>query len=356
MRIKASGLSTDHRRWPVRLAEYRRRSNLRGTAEVLATVVPLASLWGAAAFAASYHYGLAALLAIPAAGFLVRLFLLQHDCGHGTLFVNRTANDLAGRIISVFTLTPYDLWRRAHNEHHAGSGNLDRRGIGDIATLTVNEYRALDQWHRLKYRLYRHPLVMLGLGPAYLFIIQHRWPSAPERQRRSAWISTMTTNAAILIVFGTLAAVVGIGPFLAVQVPVTIMAATIGVWLFYVQHQFEAGYWAPSSAWTPEMAALSGSSYLVLPQPLRWLTANIGLHHIHHLSSGIPFYRLPSVLKVWPELEQNVRRLGILDGIRALKLALWDETSQRLIGFHQLPYSPKFDREAPVVVNPPTHS
>jgi omega-6 fatty acid desaturase (delta-12 desaturase) len=145
----------------------------------------------------------------------------------------------------------------------------------------------------------------------------------------------MATNAAILGLLGSLVAVVGLGPFLAVHVPLTIVAATIGVWLFYVQHQFEATYWAPSSGWAPEMAALSGSSYLVLPQPLRWLTANIGLHHVHHLSSGIPFYRLPSVMNDWPELEQNVRRLGVRESVRSLKLALWDENSQRLIGFRQ---------------------
>jgi omega-6 fatty acid desaturase (delta-12 desaturase) len=303
--------------------------------EVLITAGPLVGLWGAAALAASFHYGLAALIAIPAAGFLVRLFMLQHDCGHGTLFTNRTVNNWAGRIMGLFTLTPYDCWRRSHNQHHAGSGNLDRRGIGDVTTLTVREYTALDRWARLKYRLYRHPLVMLGAGPSFLFVIQYRWPGASERRKPSAWISTMATNAAIIGVLGSLAAALGIGPFLAVHVPVTIIAATIGVWLFYVQHQFEAAYWATSPEWTPELAALSGSSYLVLPQPLRWLTANIGLHHIHHLSSGIPFYRLPSVLKDWPELEQNVRRLSVKDSIRTLKLALWDETSQRLINFRQ---------------------
>jgi omega-6 fatty acid desaturase (delta-12 desaturase) len=245
--------------------------------------------------------------------------------------------------MGVFTLTPYDYWRTTHNQHHAGSGNLDRRGIGDVTTLTTSEYMSLGRWRRLQYRLYRHPLVLLGAGPSFLFMIQHRWPSASERRKRSAWISIMTTNVSILVLIGSLWSAVGIGPLLAVHIPVTVIAATVGVWLFYVQHQFETTYWAKSAAWTPYDAAFAGSSYLVLPRPLQWFTANIGLHHVHHLSSGIPFYRLPSVLKDWPELEQNVRRLGIREGMRSLRLTLWDEASQRLIGFHQLSRSPAID-------------
>jgi omega-6 fatty acid desaturase (delta-12 desaturase) len=325
------------------LAKYRDRSNLRGIVEITVTAGPLAVLWGTGTLAASVHCGFALIFAVPAAGFLVRLFMLQHDCGHGSLFANRRANDWAGRIMGVFTLTPYDCWRSTHNQHHAGSGNLDRRGIGDITTLTAREYIAKGRWRRLHYRLYRHPLVLLGAGPSFLFMIQHRWPGASERRKRSAWISTMTTNAAILVLFGSLWASVGTGPFLAVHVPVTVIAATVGVWLFYVQHQFETTYWEKSTAWAPDEAALTGCSYLVLPPPLRWLTANIGMHHIHHLSSGIPFYRLPSVLEDWPELEHDVRRLGICEGLRSLRLTLWDEASQRLIGFHQLSSSPAFD-------------
>jgi acyl-lipid omega-6 desaturase (Delta-12 desaturase) len=335
MSIQGLSRSRDSRRWSTRLSSYRQRSNIRGILEVLITACPLVGLWVAAALVASYDYTLAVLLAIPAAGFLVRLFMLQHDCGHGTLFANRTANDWAGRLMGVFTLTPYYCWRRSHNHHHAGSGNLDRRGIGDVTTLTVREYYALDWWGRLKYRLYRNPMVMLGVGPTFLFVIQHRWPGALERRNRSAWISAMTTNVSIVCVIAGLAAAVGLGPLLVVHVPVTMIAATIGVWLFYVQHQFEAAYWATSAEWSPETAALSGSSYLVLPKPVRWLTANIGLHHVHHLSSGIPFYRLPSVLKDWPELEHNVRRIGIRESICSLRLALWDETTRRLVVFRQ---------------------
>jgi omega-6 fatty acid desaturase (delta-12 desaturase) len=237
--------------------------------------------------------------------------------------------------MGVLTLTPYDCWRRDHNHHHAGAGNLDRRGIGDVTTLTVNEYRSLTRWGQLNYRLYRHPLVMFGLGPLFLFVIQHRVPGKSERRSLFAWMTTIVTNAATLCVMGGLIAAVGLTPFLAVQIPLTVLGSTIGVWLFYVQHQFELTYWAHPPEWTPEAAALQGSSYLLLPQPFRWLTANIGLHHIHHLASGIPFYRLPDVLRDWPEL-RNARCLTIAESVRSFKLALWDETSQRLIPFKML--------------------
>jgi len=280
-------------------------------------------------------FWLALPLALAAAGFLVRLFMIQHDCGHGALFTRRPANDWAGRALGVFTLTPYDVWRSSHNQHHAGSGNLDHRGIGDITTLTVREYQALSRWKRFKYRAYRHPLVMFGIGPVFLFVVQHRVPGRSERAKKSAWVSTMATNALTACVIGGLVAAIGLGPFLAVQLPITIFAGTIGVWLFYVQHQFEVTYWERPPQWTPQSAALFGSSYLLLPKPLNWLTANIGFHHIHHLSSRIPFYRLPSVLKEWPELKE-ARRLTIAESMRSLNLALWDEDAQRLVPFRQL--------------------
>lgn len=321
--------------WALRLSKYREQNNRRAVSEIAITAVPFAALWAAAWLAASVSFWLALPLALAAAGFLVRLFMIQHDCGHGALFTRRPANDWAGRALGVFTLTPYDVWRSSHNQHHAGSGNLDHRGIGDITTLTVREYQALSRWKRFKYRAYRHPLVMFGIGPVFLFVVQHRVPGRSERAKKSAWVSTMATNALTACVIGGLVAAIGLGPFLAVQLPITIFAGTIGVWLFYVQHQFEVTYWERPPQWTPQSAALFGSSYLLLPKPLNWLTANIGFHHIHHLSSRIPFYRLPSVLKEWPELKE-ARRLTIAESMRSLSLALWDEDAQRLVPFRQL--------------------
>ena len=283
---------------------------------------------------AQVSYWLALLVAIPAAGFLVRLFLIQHDCGHGTLFTRKAVNDWIGRVLGVLTLTPYDYWRNSHAQHHASSGNLDRRGIGDIDLLTVREYAALSRWRRLRYRLYRHPMVMFGLGPTYLFVLQHRLPIGAARGDRAAHIGTFATNLGIAALVAIMVASLGWWQFLQIHVPITIVAASLGVWLFYVQHQFEHTFWATPPEWSPNAAALHGSSYYDLPGPLRWLTANIGLHHLHHLSSRIPFYRLPAVLREWPELG-NVQRLTIRESLGCVRLTLWDETNQRLVSFRE---------------------
>jgi omega-6 fatty acid desaturase (delta-12 desaturase) len=282
-----------------------------------------------------WSYFLSLAIAVPTAGLVVRLFMIQHDCGHGSFFRRRLANDWTGRAISVLTLTPYDYWRHSHAVHHATSGNLDRRGIGDIMTLTVSEYLARPWWRRIAYRAYRHPLVMFGLGPAYLFIFQNRFPAGAQLANWRHWLSPMTTNAAIALLAGAVIYGVGFRPFLLVQLPVVLLAASIGVWLFYVQHQFETTFWARTSTWTQHDAALHGSSHYDLPPILRWFTANIGVHHIHHLCSRIPYYRLALVLRNHPELK-NVGRMTIPDSVACVRLALWDETRGRLISFRQL--------------------
>jgi omega-6 fatty acid desaturase (delta-12 desaturase) len=285
--------------------------------------------------ALSFGYWLCLLLSVPAAGFLVRLFMIQHDCGHGSFFRHRAANDWVGRAIGVLTLTPYDVWRRSHAIHHAGSGNLERRGVGDIDTLTVREYLALPRWRQLGYRLYRNPLVMFGLGPAYLFLVQHRLPFGSMRGGLRPWLSTMATNAAIAFGIVTMMWVVGVTPFLLVHVPITLLAASIGVWLFYVQHQFEDTFWARGHAWTVHEAALNGSSHYDLPHVLRWFTANIGVHHVHHLCSRIPYYRLPRALRDYPEL-RDVGRLRFIESFRCVHLVLWDEGQRRLVSFREM--------------------
>jgi omega-6 fatty acid desaturase (delta-12 desaturase) len=282
-----------------------------------------------------HGYWLCLLLAVPAAGFLVRLFMIQHDCGHAAFFRHRLTNDWVGRLIGVLTLTPYDFWRRTHAVHHSTSGNLDRRGIGDIDTLTVNEYLARSGWGRLLYRAYRHPLIMFGLGPAYLFIVQHRLPVGLTCSGWQVWLSTMATNVAIAAVVATMIWLVGVVPFLLVHLPVMLLAASVGVWLFYVQHQFEATAWAHDRAWNLQEAALHGSSHYDLPGILRWFTANIGVHHIHHLCSRIPYYRLPLVLRDYPDLS-SVGRITLVQSFRCVRLVLWDEGQQRLVSFHEV--------------------
>ena len=275
------------------LARYRAPNPIRSIVELIITAGPLIVLWFLMWATLDLGYWLCLLLAVPAAGFLVRLFMIQHDCGHGAFFHRRGTNDWVGRVIGVLTLTPYDFWRRTHAVHHSTSGNLDRRGMGDIDTLTVQEYLARSPLGRLRYRVYRHPIVMFGVGPAYLFIVQHRLPVGLMRNGWQPWLSTMATNLAIAAIVATMVWLIGVGPFLLVHLPIMLLAASVGVWLFYVQHQFENTVWAHDEAWNLQEVALHGSSHYALPGLLRWFTANIGVHHIHHLCSRIPCYRLP---------------------------------------------------------------
>jgi len=322
------------RQWLAVLAPYRTPILGRALVELAVTLIPFVALWLAMLASLPYGYWLTLLLAIPAAGFLVRLFMIQHDCGHGSFFQRRWANDALGRAIGVLTLTPYAYWRRTHAIHHATSGNLDRRGTGDIDMLTVAEYQALPLLGRLRYRFMRHPLTVLGLGPAYLFLLHQRLPVGLMRAGWQPWLSVMGTNLAIALVIGLLVALLGWQDFLMVQAPITLIAGAIGVWLFYVQHQFEHTYWARDAQWDSRDGALHGSSHYVLPPVLRWFTANIGLHHVHHLSSRIPCYRLNEALTNHPELE-DVSRLTLKESIACLPLALWDEDRQRLVAFSE---------------------
>ena len=322
----------DARAWSGILAPYRTSSSLRSIVELAITAVPFVLLWALAWACLAVSYWASFGFILLAAGFLVRLFALQHDCGHGSFFRSRRVNDWVGRIIGVFTLTPYDVWRRDHAIHHAGSGNLDKRGTGDIETLTVREYLALNRFGRLRYRIYRNPVTLFILGPAYQFFVRHRWPLGQLWHRPGPWTSTMLTNAAIVLVAGGAIWLTGLIPFLLVHLPITLIASSIGVWLFYVQHQFEETTWSEASAWDLHEAALHGSSHYDLPGVLRWFTANIGAHHIHHLCSRIPFYRLPEVLHDHPKLA-SYGRITLMDSLRCIRLALWDEAEARLVSF-----------------------
>lgn len=325
-------VTTDPRALQRLLAAYRAPLLGRSLLELALTVVPFVLFWFLTWAAVSAGYWLGLLLAIPTAGFLVRLFMIQHDCGHGSFFPSRRANDWVGRALAVLTLTPYDLWRYTHALHHAHSGNLDRARVGSIDTLSVRDYRALPRAWRLRYRLYRHPLILFGLGPVYLFLLHNRLPIGFMRAGWMPWLSAMGTNAAIVLLAAVMISLMGAGTFLVVHLPVAILAAAIGVWLFYVQHQFETTRWARADAWTFHETALYGSSCYDLPPPLRWLTANIGVHHIHHLASRIPFYRLPEVLDDYPQL-RGVGRISLWQSLGCVRLALWDEERQRLVTF-----------------------
>jgi omega-6 fatty acid desaturase (delta-12 desaturase) len=321
--------------WPALLAGFRAPSPRRSIAELAATALPFLALWIGMVLLVRQGAWWSLVLTVPAAGFLVRLFMIQHDCGHGAFFRGRRANDWLGRLLSIATLTPYDQWRRSHAAHHAAVGNLDRRGDGDIPTLTVREYAAAGPAARLRYRLIRHPLVLFGLGPAFLFLVQNRFPMAPLDAAWRDWLSPGATNLALATVGLSACLLAGPYVFLAVQLPIALLAATAGVWLFYVQHQFEDTFWEGDPDWVHAEAALKGSSFYDLPQPLRWFTADIGIHHVHHLSSRIPFYRLAEAMGAHPELKR-VGRLTLWTSVRSIRLVLWDEDQNRLVSFRAM--------------------
>ena len=323
----------DHRGLRAALTPFQSPVTGRAIWELCVTLVPLLATWTALYVCASKGWWWGMVLWVPAAAFLVRLFLIQHDCGHHAFFPSVTANTWLGRAIGVLTMTPYGYWRRTHAIHHATSGDLDRRGLGAVEMLTVEEYRALPPLKRLGYRLYRHPLVMLGLGPAYMFLLQHRLPIGALREAWG-WRSVAANNLGLVLLGSVLIPLVGVRAVLLAHLPVLVLAATIGVWLFYVQHQYEGARWARHDSWNAGAAALEGSSHFVLPQPFRWLTANIGAHHVHHAASRIPFYRLPAALESHPALI-SAPRIGLRDAVRALKFALWDENAGRLVSFRE---------------------
>ena len=322
------------RQWMQTLIPYRTSSQARSWIEFFITFVPFLLLCWAAYKMLSVSYFLTFPISLLAAMFLVRLFIIQHDCGHGAYFKSKTLNKWLGRFLGVFTMTPYDVWRRAHNIHHSGSGNLDKRGTGDIGTMTVREYNDSSDKARFAYRLYRHPIVLFLVGPIFVFWFHYRLPIGFMKAGAKYWISAMGTNLAIAVIAGLIIYFLGLIPFLLVYLPISLMAAAIGVWMFYVQHQFEETHWDKPEEWSREEAALFGSSHYDLPPVLRWLTGNIGIHHVHHLNSRIPFYRLTEVLRDHPALV-GIKRLTFMDSFKCIKLQLWDEGTRKLVSFKE---------------------
>jgi len=311
------------------LAKYRTSTWRRSIFQLCTSLAGFTVSWVLAWWCLSVSYALTLIAAVPAAGFLVRLFILAHDCGHGSFFPSRWANEIVGSGLGILTLTPYHRWRKHHAIHHATSGDLDRRGYGDVHMLTVQEYGRLSRFDRWMYRFHRHPLVLFGIGPVLYFVIWQRLalePRAWKKERRSVWL----TNLALLVCGSAIAWLIGLGPFLAVHTPIIAMASSAGVWLFFVQHHFEATYWRRNDRWKYMSAGLHGSSYYQLPRILQWLTASIGIHHIHHLDSRIPNYRLQACFDENPELQQ-VYRLTIRESLSSTRLKLWDEETRRMV-------------------------
>lgn len=318
------------------VAKYQSPLNWRSIWQIINSFVPFFVIWVLMYFSLSISYWLTLGLALFAAGFLTRIFIIQHDCGHQSFFASRRANDFVGMIASVITLTPYEAWRRSHAKHHANSGDLDFRGFGDVDTITVDEYLALDFVGRVKYRAMRNPFVLFVVGPAIMFIILHRIPIKVKKEWKKERRSIAMTNLAIAVVVIAMGLLIGFREFFMIQLPITIISSSLGVWLFYIQHQFEDTYWRRHKEWEYETAALEGSSYYKLPKLLQWFTGNIGFHHIHHLNPKIPNYRLEEAYEE-NDFLRDATTFTLWTSIKVVFFHLWDEQQQKMVSFWDLP-------------------
>jgi len=323
----------DNSAWKKIVARYQEPSIGRGAWQIANTLIPYAGLWYLMHFTLTISWWLTIPLAILAGGFLVRGFIIFHDCSHGSFFKSTTANHIMGTMMGALTFTPYFHWRWEHSIHHATSGDLDRRGTGDVWTLTVQEYLESSRWKRFAYRLARNPIVLFVLAPLALFLVIQRVPSmkAPPRERYSVYWN----NLAIGAIAAGMIWLFGLKAYLIIQATVVLVAGSAGVWLFYVQHQFEGVYWERNTDWDYATAALKGSSFYKLPKVLQWFSGNIGFHHIHHLSPRIPNYNLERCHKSEP-LFQTVKPVTLISSLKSFTFRLWDEQRRKLVGYDQL--------------------
>src|SRR5215469_7512772 len=319
--------------WKQIVARYQKPSARRAIWQLVNTLVPYAGLWCLMYFTRSVSWWLTLPLAVLAGAFLVRVFIIFHDCGHGSFFKSAAANHILGAITGALTFTPYYHWRWEHAIHHSSAGDLDRRGTGDVWTLTVQEYLEASRWKRFAYRLARNPFVLFVLAPLFLFLIQQRFPSGKGGLREQ--ISVYATNVAILLMLAGMSLIFGWKAALLLQLGLVTAAGSAGIWLFYVQHQFEGVYWERAEQWDYATAALKGSSFYKLPKLLQWFSGNSGFHHIHHLSPRIPNYHLEKCHKAEP-LFQTVKPVTLISSLKSLTYRLWDERRRKLVGYGSL--------------------
>ncbi|MCM3260462.1 fatty acid desaturase [Paenibacillus lautus] len=314
------------------VAPYEEIDTKASIGQLFNTLVPLILLWYAAYLSLSVSYWLTIPIAVVASGFVVRTFIIFHDCCHGSFFKSRKANKILGTITGVLTLCPYEQWKNTHAIHHATSSNLDKRGIGDMWVLTVEEYGAASFWQRLYYRVYRNPIVMFGLGPIAIFLISYRFNRKGARRKEK--ISNYTTNILIVALYALLCWAIGWQAFLLVQAPIFMVSGMLGIWLFYVQHQFEETYYEHDEEWSYINAAVEGSSYYKLPKVLQWITGNIGFHHVHHLSPKVPNYNLEKAHEAAPPL-QKATTITLKTSLKSIRFRLWDEDKKVFITFKE---------------------
>ncbi len=316
-----------------RLSAYQRPSRGRSIWQLCNTLIPYLGMWVLAWWTLQYSFWLTLPFIVLTSGFTIRSFIIFHDCGHQAFFRSRRANDFWGRITGVLTFTPYYYWHYSHAQHHATSGNLDKRGFGDVWMMTVNEYKASTRLERFKYRLYRHPFIMFVLGPFFIALQSHRIvrPGSNQRERNSVWL----TNISVFAVAAFVCWLIGWKAFLIIQSLTLFFALMVGVWLFYVQHQFEGVYWEREDDWDFVTASLEGGSFYHLPKVLAWFSGNIGYHHVHHLNPRIPNYNLPKCHHDIPKL-QEIKPVLLFSSLKSLRFRLWDEKSSRMVGFGAL--------------------
>ncbi|RYD32202.1 MAG: fatty acid desaturase [Verrucomicrobiaceae bacterium] len=319
--------------WKAMVAKFQRPSISRAAWQMINSIVPYAALWALMAWSLKGPYWVTLLLAVLTGLFVVRIFIIFHDCGHGSYFKSRKLNDIAGFITGVITFTPYHHWRWEHSLHHASCGDLERRGVGDIWTMTVKEYCQASPKRKFIYRVARNPVVLFLIAPVVMFMIYQRIPSKKANRREKLSVHWM--NAAILLLNGLLIWAVGFKAWCLIQIPITMAAGAAGVWMFYIQHQYEDVYWEHHQEWDYTSAALLGSSFYKLPRILQWFTGNIGFHHIHHLSPRIPNYNLEACHKSH-EIFQRIKPITFLPSLKAMHLRLWDEENRQLVGFNFL--------------------
>jgi omega-6 fatty acid desaturase (delta-12 desaturase) len=300
--------------------------------QLINTVGPLLLLWYIAYLMLSVSYWLALPITIIAAGFLIRTFIIFHDCCHQSFFKSKLANDIIGNITGILTIIPYQQWKNEHAIHHSTSSNLDKRGVGDVWTMTVDEYIAASLWRRISYRLFRNPLIMFGIGPVVLFLLQYRFNR--KGARRKERINTYLTNVSIIALFALMIWLIGWQSFAMIHGPIFFVSGLFGIWLFYVQHQFEHSYFENDGEWSYIQAAVEGSSYYKLPKMLQWITGNIGFHHVHHFSSKVPNYHLEKAHHATPSL-QKATTITLRTSLKSINFRLWDEHNKMFVGFRE---------------------